>query len=53
MNETESETDSAGILSDDPEEWADWETRLVKWSAGCAIIAISILGWLINSYLLP
>lgn len=49
----EEEPDSVELLSADPEPWAEWESRMVIWSFAIAITGIAILGWLINSYILP
>lgn len=36
-----------------PEEWEFWESYLVLWPIGIAIVMIPVFGGLINSYLLP
>jgi len=49
---TEEELHSAEALLGEPEPWEAWETRLVSWSIGIAIVGLIILGWLINTYIL-
>ncbi|QBQ55840.1 hypothetical protein [Nitrosococcus wardiae] len=34
------------------EPWAEWETQLCLWSIGVGIVALVILGFLINQFLL-
>ena len=43
---------SAEELLGEPEPWETWETQLVVWSIGIAIVGLVILGWLINTYIL-
>ena len=50
---TEEEERSAEALLGDPEPWEAWETKLVLWSIGIAIISLIILSWLISTYILP
>ncbi len=50
---TEQETESAEALLGEPEPWESWETKLVAWSIGLAIVGVVILGWLIDTYILP
>ena len=50
---TEEETRSAEALLGEPEPWETWETKLVLWSIGIAVIGLVILGWLISTYILP
>ena len=47
------ESRSAEALLGEPEPWEPWETKLVSWSIGLAIIGVIILGWLIDTYILP
>nr|VFJ94448.1 MAG: hypothetical protein BECKLFY1418B_GA0070995_105815 [Candidatus Kentron sp. LFY] len=49
---SEQETKSAETLLGEPEPWESWETQLVGWSIGIAIIGLIILGWLINTFIL-
>nr|VFK21462.1 MAG: hypothetical protein BECKLFY1418C_GA0070996_10945 [Candidatus Kentron sp. LFY] len=49
---SEQETKSAEALLGEPEPWESWETQLVGWSIGIAIIGLIILGWLINTFIL-
>lgn len=49
---TEEELHSAEALLGEPEPWESWETKLVAGSIGIAIVALIILGWLINTYIL-
>ena len=35
------------------EPWESWETQLVAWSIGIAIVGLIILGWLISTFILP
>ena len=51
MNDTE-ESKHAEALLGEPEPWEPWETKLVLWSIGLAVIGLAVLGWLINSFLL-
>ncbi|GMR07036.1 MAG: hypothetical protein BMS9Abin26_0038 [Gammaproteobacteria bacterium] len=43
---------SAEELLGEAEPWEAWETQLVTWSIGIAIVSVVILGWLINTYIL-
>ena len=43
---------SAEELLGEAEAWESWETQLVTWSIGLAIVGLVILGWLINTFLL-
>lgn len=49
---SEEETKSAQALLGEPEPWEPWETGLVGWSVGIAIIGLIFLGWLIHSFIL-
>ncbi len=49
----EDETHPAEELLGEPEPWESWETKLVIWSIGLAIVGVVILGWLIDTYILP
>ncbi len=49
---TDEELRSAEELLGEAEPWEDWETQLVGWSIGIAIIGLVILGWLINTFVL-
>jgi hypothetical protein len=51
MTETE-ETRSAEALLGEAEPWEPWETKLVTWSIGIAIIGLIILSWLISTFVL-
>ncbi len=50
---TEDEARSAEELLGEAEPWEPWETQLVTWSIGIAIVGIIVLGWLINTFILP
>ena len=39
-------------LAGHAEPWESWETKLVAWSIGIAIVGLVILGWLINTFIL-
>ena len=43
---------SAGALLQEAEPWESWETKLVGYSIGLAIVGLIILGWLINTFIL-
>jgi len=43
---------SAEELLGEAEPWESWETQLVAWSIGIAIVGLFVLGWLINSFIL-
>ena len=49
---SEEEAKSAEALLGEAEPWESWETQLVGWSIGIAIVGLIILGWLINTYIL-
>ena len=44
--------ESADELLGEAEPWEKWETQLVSYSIGIAIVSVIILGWLINTYIL-
>lgn len=44
--------ESAEELLGEAEPWEPWETHLVKWSLGIALVGLVILGWLINTFIL-
>lgn len=46
------ELSSAEALLGEPEPWESWETKLVTYSIGIAIIGLVVLGYLINTYIL-
>ena len=35
-------------LLGEAEPWETWETKLVTWSIGLAIVGLVVLGWLID-----
>jgi hypothetical protein len=37
----------------EPEPWESWETSLCLWSIGIAIVALIVLGVLVDLFLLP
>lgn len=37
----------------EPEPWESWETSLCLWSIGIAIVALVVLGVLVDRFLLP
>lgn len=43
---------SAEELLGEAEPWESWETKLVTYSIGIAIIGLVVLGFLINTYIL-
>ncbi len=43
---------SAEELLGEAEPWESWESKLLGWSIGIAIVGLVILGWLINTFLL-
>jgi len=47
------ELSSAEELLGEPEPWESWETKLVMYSIGIALIGLVILGILINTFILP
>ncbi len=50
---TEHEAESAEELLGEPEPWESWETKLVLWSISITIVGVVVLGWLIDTYILP
>lgn len=46
------EKPSESVLGE-AEPWADWETQLCLWSVGVGIVALVVLGVLVNQFLLP
>ena len=46
------ELSSAEELLGDPEPWEPWETKLVSYSIGIALVGLVILGYLINTFIL-
>jgi cytochrome b561 len=40
-------------LSGTPEPWERWETSLVLISIGTGLLALLLLGWVVDRYLLP
>ena len=52
MNQSEKTSPQLDELFSNPEPWEAWESRLVWGSIIVAIAALSILGILINSFLL-
>lgn len=51
-SELSSKGEFAESVLGEPEPWAEWETRLCLWSIGIGIVALVILGLLINQFLL-
>lgn len=49
---TDEEMQSAEELLGEAEPWETWETQLVTWSIGLAIVGLICLGWLINTFIL-
>jgi len=49
---TDEELRSAEELLGEAEPWEHWETQLVGWSIGIAIVGLVVLGWLINTFVL-
>lgn len=49
---TEDEARSAEELLGEAEPWESWETQLVTWCLGIAVVGIVVLGFLINTYIL-
>ncbi len=43
---------SAEELLGEAEPWEKWETQLVTWSIGIAIVGVVVLGLLINIFIL-
>lgn len=46
------ELTSAEELLGEAEPWESWETKLVTYSIGIAIVGLIVLGYLINTYIL-
>ena len=46
------ELSSAEELLGDPEPWEAWETKLVTYSIGIAVVGLVILGFLVNTFIL-
>lgn len=46
------ELTSAEELLGEPEPWESWETKLVVYSIGIALIGLVVLGFLINMFIL-
>ncbi len=46
------EAESAEELLGEAEPWESWETQLVSWCIGIAIVSLVILGYLINTFIL-
>lgn len=46
------ELTSAEELLGEPEPWESWETKLVMYSIGIALVGLVILGFLINTFIL-
>lgn len=51
-NQDELLEQSAEELLGEAEPWEEWETQLVSYSLGIAVVGLIILGWLINTYVL-
>lgn len=49
---TEEEERSTEELLGEPEPWETWETKLVFWCIGIALVGLIILAWLISTYIL-
>ncbi len=45
--------ESEDSLFSDPEPWEAWETALVMWCIGAGVVGLVILGWLVNTFILP
>jgi len=59
MNTTTAEQSAEDLLDQSAEEllgeaepWEPWETQLVTYSIGIAIVGIVVLGFLINTFIL-
>ncbi len=50
---SDEEMRSAEELLGEAEPWESWETKLVAWSIGIACVGLVVLGYLINTYILP
>jgi hypothetical protein len=46
------ELTSAEELLGDPEPWEAWESKLVMYSIGIAIVGLVVLGILVNTFIL-
>ena len=46
------ELTSAEALLGEPEPWEAWETQLVLYSIGIALVGLVLLGWLVNTFIL-
>jgi hypothetical protein len=44
---------SAQALLGEAEPWEPWETQLVGWSIGIGLAGLVVLGFLINTFILP
>jgi hypothetical protein len=44
---------SAEVLLGEAEPWEPWETKLIVWSIGIGIGGLIVLGFLINTFILP
>ena len=44
--------DSEELLSGEAEPWDSWETWLVSWCVAVGIVALFILGWLVDLFIL-
>lgn len=44
--------ESAEELLGEAEPWETWETQLVVWCLGIAVVGLVILGFLINTFIL-
>lgn len=51
MNDHDIKSDDS--LFSDPEPWESWESALVMWCIGIGIVGLIILGWLVNTFILP
>ncbi|MEO1924707.1 MAG: hypothetical protein ABGY08_01735 [Gammaproteobacteria bacterium] len=51
MNDPDIKSDES--LLSDPEPWESWETALVLWCIGLGVVGLIILGWLVNTFILP
>ena len=48
---TEEERSTEALLGE-PEPWETWETKLVLWCIGIALVGLILLAWLISTYIL-
>lgn len=46
------EISSAEELLGEPEPWESWETQLILYSIGIALVGLVGLGWLVNTFIL-